>query len=187
MSTSKIAMLMAAALIGAGICAAEPADAPCADKPTAPKAEDAKSAPRGGRRGPMANKERMAQIFQLNDEEKAALEKDSAALKEQAKEIRAKAMADIKALVEKSFDERVKTMKAAAARLTDEKAKAKAEKIIEMMEKSRDRQTEMQTRRLLAGDRPMMRGGRRGFGGEKGEHPFPGGPRGPRPPADNKE
>ena len=158
MSINKITMFMAAALVGAGLFAAEPADAP--------KPEGGKPAMRGERRGHGGQgqgMQRIMQIFQLNDEEKAALEKDVDATKAQVKAIREKAQADVKAIVEKSFDERLKTLKAAAARLTDEKAKAKAEKMIEMMEQRRDRQIEMQTKRLMSGERPPMReGGRRG-------------------------
>ena len=146
---------MAAALVGAGLFAAEAADAQTP--------EGGKPAMRGGRRGPGGHDmmERMQKVFQLNDEEKAALAKDVAATKAQVKAIREKAQADIKAVVGKSFDEQLKTLKAAAARLTDEKTKTRAEKMIEMMEQRRDRQIEMQTKRLLAGERPMREGGRR--------------------------
>ena len=125
MSMNKIAMLMAAALVGAGLLAAEPADAP--------NPEGGKPAMRGGRRGPGMTK-RMQQLFQLNDEEQAALKASDDAAKEQVKAIREKAQAEIKAILGKAFDDRIKTLKAAAARLTDEKAKNKAEKMIEMME-----------------------------------------------------
>ena len=182
MSMSKITMLMAAALVGAGLCAAEPADAP--------KPEGGKPAMRGGRRGPGgpgSMMERMQQTFQLNDEEKAALKASDDAVKEQAKAIREKAQAEIKAALEKAFDERIKTLKTAAARLTDDKAKARAEKMIEMMEQRRDQMSDMQAKRLLAGDRPMFgRGGRRGGpdgDGPRGPH---GERRGPRPPADKE-
>ena len=177
MSMSKITMLMAAALVGAGLCAAEPADAP--------KPEGGKPAMRGkrGPGGPGSMMERMQQTFQLNDEEKAALKTSDDAVKEQAKAIREKAQAEIKAAIEKAFDERIKTLKTAAARLTDDKAKARAEKMIEMMEQRRDQMTDMQAKRLLAGDRPMFgRGGRRG--GPDGDGPR--GPRGPRPPMDKE-
>ena len=167
MNMSKIAMLAAAALVGAGICAAEPADAP--------KPESGKPAMRGGRRG-------MMQAFQLTAEEKAALKASDDAVKTQAKAIREKARAEIKALLEKSFDEQLRTLKTAAARLTDKEAKAKAEKALERMEGNRDRLLDMKAARLLAGDRPM-------FGGRRGPRPegdAPRGPRGPQPPMDKE-
>ena len=193
MSMSKIAMLMAAALVGAGICAAEPADAP--------KPEGGKPAMRGGRRGPQGNMmERMQQVFQLNDEEKAALKASDDAVKEQIKPVREKMQAEIKAIrekmqaeikpiLEKTFDERLKTLKAAADRLTDEKAKNRAGKMIEMMEQRRDQMLEMQAKRLLGGDRPAFGGGHRGprpdGDGPRGPR-GPRGERGPRPPADTE-
>ena len=173
MSMNKIAMLMAAALVSAGLCAAEPADAP--------KPEGAKPAMRGGRRGPGGAdmKGRAEKLFGLNDEEKAALKACDDAMKEQVKAIREKAQAEIKAVLEKAWDEKLKTMKTAAARLTDEKAKAKAEAMIGMMEQNRDQMLDMLAKRLLAGDRP-------GAGNRRGPRPDGNGPRGPRPPADKE-
>ncbi|MBQ7208555.1 MAG: hypothetical protein IJS01_12225 [Lentisphaeria bacterium] len=185
MSMSKIAMLMAAALVGAGLCAADPADAP--------KHEGGKPAMRGGRRGPggPGMMERMNQAFQLNDEEKAALKASDDETKTQIKAVREKAQAEIKTILGKAFDERIKTLKAAAGRLTDKKDRAKAEKMLEMMEQRRDQMLDMQAKRLLAGDRP-------GFGDRRGPRRDGDGPRGPRgprkdgakrghrPPADNE-
>ena len=194
MSMSKITMLMAAALVGAGLCAAEPADAP--------KPEGGKPAMRGkrGPGGPGSMMERMQQTFQLNDEEKAALKTSDDAVKEQIKPtrekmqadikaIREKAQAEIKPILEKAFDERLKTLKTAADRLTDEKAKTRAGKMIEMMEQRRDQMLDMQAKRLLAGDRQAFGGGRRGprpdGDGPRGPHGERG-PRGPRPPMDKE-
>ena len=178
MSLNKMAMLMAAALVSAGLCAGEPADTP--------SPEGGKPAMHGGRRGPGTME--LQRVFQLSEEEMAALKASDDATKEQAKAIREKAQAEIKAVLEKAFDERIKTLKAAAARLTDEKAKTKAEKMIEMMEQRRDQLIDMQAKRLLSGDRPgpgNRRGPRQGGNGPRqgGNGPRQGGdaPRGPRP------
>ena len=173
MSMSKIAMMMAAALIGAGLCAADAPEGkgPAGDKP----------AMRGGRGGRGGNMDqRMQEMFQLTDAEKEAVKAADETVKTEAKKIREKAEADMKKFIADAFDAKLKTYKEAAARLTDEKAKKRAERMIEMMENNRERAIEFGAKRAFMPERPRGMGPGRGGMGPQGKQ-GPRGPRGDRP------
>lgn len=159
MKTTKWMMLLACAVIGAGLYA-----------------EDQKQErPGKGRRWHGGQRMDMSAFLGLNEaEQKAAAEAENA-LKEAVKKIREKALEDAKKIVGENFDARMKTYKGAVSRMTDEKAKARLEKMIARMEENRDRIVARLAARMMAPERS----GRPDFKGPgAGGRPMP-----PRPEA----
>lgn len=151
MKTSKVLLLLACAVMGAGLYA-----------------DDAKTPERPGKGfRKMGQRPDMVKILNLNDAEKKSMEEADAAMKEAAKKVREKALEEAKRLAAANWDAKLKVYKEAAARLTDAKEKARAEKMLERMEKGRGRLVERIANRILHGDR----GKRPGFpGGPEGRH-----------------
>jgi len=159
MKANRVFLMISALLLGLGVFAAE-GDAP-------------RRGPEG--RGGRGFGKRMdyASALQLNEEEKAAVQKNNESVRTACKSLREKLMEEAKKNATVAFEANLKVYKTAAARLTDEEAKAKAEKMISRMETNKDRFIELEANRALMPERSGMRGPRQ-EGARRGQ-------RGPRP------
>lgn len=141
MKSGKIYLLMVCTLIGAGLFAAE-------EPPTKAKENHPKFRRMGKRPDP-------TQIMNLSETEKKAIEEADASLKAAAEKIRKNAMDEAQKSAAATFDAKLKVYKEAAARISTEDGKKRAARIIEMMEKNREKMIERMAARALSPNQGM--------------------------------
>ncbi|MBR2642849.1 MAG: hypothetical protein IKD46_06935 [Lentisphaeria bacterium] len=148
MKSSKYLLLLACAMLGTGLYAEEEAKAPARPE----KAPHARRMQRPD----------MAKMFLLNDAEKKIVADADTAYQEAMKKIREQAIAEAKKSAAAQFDAKLKVYKEATARITDEKAQKRAEKILERMEANRERLIERSARMTIGPGRNKAFGRRPG-------------------------